>query len=103
MSAVPIDGFCPEPTVPGLLGSLGSVVPVVVLLPPFLFGVVVVVVAELLRLPLAPALTVPVIFIVVTFPDGISGRIVLPVQAEEAPPSTVNCAPILALCLLISR
>ncbi len=90
-SAVPTDGFCPEPTVPGLFGSLGSVVPVEVLLPPVLFGVVVVVVAELLRLPVAPALTVPVIFITELVPAAKSlGRVVLPVHGADVPPSTVN-------------
>ena len=47
------DGFWLEPTVPGLFGSFVPVVPVLVLVLPSLFGVLVVVVALLFRSPVA--------------------------------------------------
>ncbi len=56
-----------------------------------MFRVGVVTVALLGRLPVARILIVPVIFITVTFPLGISGSAAVPVHGEDGPPSTLNC------------
>ncbi len=71
--------------------TIGSVLPVVVLSLPSLFRVGVVIVALLKRLPVALAFTLPVIFITVVFPLGISGSVAVPVHGEDGPPSTLNC------------
>jgi hypothetical protein len=70
--------FAVSPIV-GPLGPLG-VVPVVVLLPPAAFGVVLVTVALFVRLPVEPFETTPVSLIVYELPFGMSLRVVLPVQ-----------------------
>ncbi len=70
--------------------TLGSVFAVVMLSLPSLLSVGVAVVTVLERLPVAPVLILPVSFMTVTFPFGISGRVVDPVHSVELPPSTLN-------------
>jgi hypothetical protein len=71
-------------------GPLG-VVPVVVLLGPLGPGVGVVVDALFIRLPVAPAATVPVIRTVAVDPAAKSANVALPLQAPIVAPLTLYC------------
>ncbi len=75
------------------LPFMGSspVLPVEVLILPSLSGVTLVVVALLARLPVAPALILPVIFTSVVFPAGISLSAAAPVHEPDSTPSTLYC------------